>query len=123
MRPGAGVLEFNPGSNVMRSSGPYVHDLFQAQADRTPNAVSATYRSRQLTYGAQNAQSNQLARLLRERGVGKDTPVAICMKRSLALPVALLGVLKAGAACMPLDPAYPLDRLAYMMRDSQAPIL
>jgi amino acid adenylation domain-containing protein len=100
-----------------------VHELVEAQAEENPDAPAMEQESRQLTYEELNARANQLARLLREKGVSCDVPVAICLKRSLELPVALLAVLKAGGACVPLDPDYPKERLQYILRDSRAPVL
>jgi amino acid adenylation domain-containing protein len=100
-----------------------LHELLEAQAARTPQALAAETGSQKLTYAALNRCSNQLARLLRKRGVGPEVPVAVCLKRSLELLVALLGVLKAGGACVPLDPDYPSERLSLIFQDSQAPIL
>jgi len=100
-----------------------VHELVEAQAAKTPQALAAETGSQRMTYAALNRCANQLARLLRKKGVGPEVPVAICLKRSLELLVALLGVLKAGGACVPLDPDYPSERLSLILRDSQAPIL
>src|ERR1039457_2065756 len=80
-----------------------VHELVEAQAKENPEALAVVQDGRQLTYEELNARANQLARLLRQKGVGGDVPVAICLKRSLEMPVALLAVLKAGGACVPLD--------------------
>jgi amino acid adenylation domain-containing protein len=104
-------------------SGECVHELVEAQAEQNPTAVAAEHEGRQLSYAELNAQANQLARLLRQKGVSRDVAVAICLKRSLELPIALLAVLKAGGACVPLDPDYPKDRLAYILQDSQARVL
>jgi len=100
-----------------------IHELVEAQAEETPNALAVAQEARQLSYEELNARANQLAHLLRQKSVGCDVPVAICLKRSLELPVALLAVLKAGGACVPLDPDYPKDRLAYILQDSRAPVL
>jgi amino acid adenylation domain-containing protein len=100
-----------------------VHELVEVQAAENPDAPAVEQESRQLNYKELNARANQLARLLRLKGVSRDVPVAICLKRSLELPVALLAVLKAGGACVPLDPDYPKDRLAYILQDSHAPVL
>ena len=100
-----------------------VHELVEAQAEENPGAVAVEQETRQLSYEELNARANQLARVLRQKGVGCDVPVAICLKRSLELPVALLAVLKAGGACVPLDPDYPKDRLEYILQDSHAPVL
>ncbi|MFP2913766.1 AMP-binding protein, partial [Pyxidicoccus sp. 3LFB2] len=100
-----------------------VHQLFSAQAARTPEALAALSDSGSLTYGQLEARSNRLASHLASLGVRPGTLVALCMERSLELPVALLGILKAGAAYVPLDPSYPRERLAFMLRDSAAPVL
>ena len=100
-----------------------VQELVEAQAEKNPDALAVVQEGRQLSYAELNARANQLARVLRQKGVGCDVPVAICLKRSLELPVALLAVLKAGGACVPLDPDYPKDRLAYILEDSRAPVL
>jgi amino acid adenylation domain-containing protein len=100
-----------------------IHELVEAQAQENHDAIAAEQEANWLTYAELNARANQLARLLRQKGVGCDVPVAICLKRSLELPVALLAVLKAGGACVPLDPDYPKDRLEYILQDSRAPVL
>jgi amino acid adenylation domain-containing protein len=92
--------------------------LFEAQAERTPAAVAAVHEGETLTYAALNARANQLARALRERGVGPETRVGVLMESSLDVAVAVLGVLKAGGAHVPLDPAYPRERTAFMLRDA-----
>jgi arthrofactin-type cyclic lipopeptide synthetase B len=98
-----------------------VHGLFEAQVQRTPQAVALQAGEQRLTYAELNAQANRLAHHLRELGVGPDSRVAICVERGLELMVGLLGILKAGGAYVPLDPAYPAERLDYMLKDS-API-
>jgi amino acid adenylation domain-containing protein len=110
------------------TAAPYPHDqcihhLFEAQAARTPEAVALLYRDTRLTYGELNARANQLARHLRSRGVGRGLLVGVCIERSIETIVALLGILKAGAAYVPLNPAYPPARIAYMLQDCRAPVL
>ena len=100
-----------------------VHQLVEERAQRDPESIAAEQGERRLTYRELTERANQLAHLLRSRGVGADVPVGICLPRSPELLVALLGVMKAGGACLPLDPDYPKDRLAYMLDDSQAPVL
>src|SRR6185295_17383914 len=95
-----------------------VHELFEQQVTRTPNAVAVVYEEQQLTYAELNARANQLAHYLRKQGVGPETRVALCLERSLELVVAILAVLKAGGAYVPLDPNYPRERLRFMLRDS-----
>ncbi|HEX2090895.1 MAG TPA: amino acid adenylation domain-containing protein, partial [Longimicrobiaceae bacterium] len=95
-----------------------IHQLFEAQAERTPDAVAVVYEDQRLTYGELNGRANRLAHHLRELGVGPDARVAICLERSLEMVVGLLGVLKAGGAYVPLDPEYPQERLRYTFQDS-----
>ena len=99
-----------------------VHELFEAQAARTPDAVAIVHEDAQLTYAELNAKANRLAHHLRGLGVKPDALVAICVERSLEMVVGLLAILKAGGAYVPLDPAYPAERLAYMLEDS-APVV
>ena len=99
------------------------HELFEVQARKTPEAIAATCHDAQLTYRELNQRANQLARYLRKQGVGPEVLVGLCVSRSLDMMVGLLGILKAGAAYVPLDPTYPKERLAYMLEDSKAPIL
>ena len=100
-----------------------VHQLFEAQVERTPEAVAVVFEEEQLTYRELNARANQLARYLRNLGAGPDILVCICMERSLEMVVALLAILKSGAAYVPLDPAYPSERLAFILEDTQARML
>ena len=100
-----------------------VHGLFEAQAERTPNRVAVTCDDRQFTYAELNQRANQLARYLRSLGAGPETRIALCLERGIEMVVGILGVLKAGAAYVPLDPAYPVERLEFMATDSQAALL
>ena len=100
-----------------------LHRLFEAQAERTPNAVAVTFEDKRLAYRELNQRANQLAHYLRRLGVGPDVLVGICMERSLEMIVGLLGVLKAGGAYVPLDPEHPKERLGYMMKESHALVL
>jgi amino acid adenylation domain-containing protein/non-ribosomal peptide synthase protein (TIGR01720 family) len=100
-----------------------IHHLFEAQAGRAPDAIAVRVKDEQLTYHELNQRANSLARHLQTLGVKPETPVGLCVERSLELVVGLLGILKAGGAYAPLDPAYPKERLAFMLDDSQAPIL
>jgi amino acid adenylation domain-containing protein len=99
-----------------------VHQLFEAQVLKTPNQTALIYEGVELSYTSLNAKANQLAHHLRSMGVGPDVPVGICVERSLAMVVGLLGILKAGGVYVPLDSSYPQDRLAYMLSDA-APVL
>ena len=107
-----------------------IHELFEQQVERTPEAVAVQYEGESLTYAQLNAKANQLAHRLRAMKdasgapvVGPDALVVIGVERSLEMVVGLLGILKAGAAYVPVDPEYPTDRIAYMLRDSQAKVL
>jgi len=100
-----------------------VHQLVEAQVERTPDAIAVQQEKRALSYRELNSRANQLAHYLRKRGAGPDTPVGICLHSSPDMMVALLAVLKAGAACLPLDPKYPQERLAYMVEDSGMQVL
>src|SRR5262245_23816375 len=98
-------------------------ELFAAQAGRTPDAIAVVFGDARLSYGELDARANQLAHHLRSLGVGPEVVVGLCVERSLELLVGLLGILKAGGAYLPLDPAYPAERLAFMLDDAAAPVL
>ncbi|HEV2735679.1 MAG TPA: amino acid adenylation domain-containing protein, partial [Longimicrobiaceae bacterium] len=100
-----------------------VHEAVAEQAARTPHAAALRFAGEETSYAALLADADRLAGLLAARGAGPETVVGVCLERSPALAVALLGVLRAGAAYLPLDPAYPAERLAYMLADSGAPLL
>ncbi len=100
-----------------------VHELFEEHAARLPGHVAVRYEAQQLTYAELNTRANQLARHLRARGVGPDTPVALCLERSADMVVAILGILKAGGAYVPIDLAQPPERLTWMLRDAKVPVL
>jgi amino acid adenylation domain-containing protein len=95
-----------------------IHELFEAQAERTPGAVAVAFEDEALTYGELNRSANRLAHHLRGLGVGPDARVAVCVERGPEMVIALVATLKAGGAYVPLDPAYPADRLRYMLEDS-----
>jgi amino acid adenylation domain-containing protein/FkbM family methyltransferase len=101
----------------------YIHQLFEAQVERSSDAVAVVYEERQLTYRELNQRANQLAHYLRKLGVGPETLVGICMERSLEMIIGLLGILKAEATYVPLDPQYPKERLTFMLEDTQARVL
>ncbi|HYH78631.1 MAG TPA: amino acid adenylation domain-containing protein, partial [Longimicrobium sp.] len=100
-----------------------IHQLFEAQAARTPDDAAVEFGWELLTYAELNARANRLAHFLAARGVGPDVRVALCAERGLEMVVGLLAVLKAGGAYVPLDPAYPEDRLRYMLADSRPALL
>ncbi|MEA5516582.1 non-ribosomal peptide synthetase [Nodularia sp. UHCC 0506] len=100
-----------------------IHQLFENCVKQQPNAVAVVFQEQQLTYQQLNSKANQLAHYLRSLGIGENQLVGICVERSLEMIIALLAVLKAGGAYLPLDPAYPQERLNFMLRDSQVLIL
>ncbi|HEU0301713.1 MAG TPA: amino acid adenylation domain-containing protein, partial [Longimicrobium sp.] len=100
-----------------------VHRLFEAQARRTPAAVALAWEGGELSYAELDRRANRLARHLRRRGVGPDVKVGLCLERSPELVVAILAVLKAGGAYVPIDPDYPEERLAFIVREIAAPLL
>jgi len=112
--------------NDTRSAYPHdacLHQLFAAQAERTPHRIAVTFGDASLTYAELDKRANQLAHHLRELHVGPEIRVGIFMHRSLEMMIGLLAILKAGGAYVPLDPVYPPDRLAFMLADSQVPVL
>jgi amino acid adenylation domain-containing protein len=100
-----------------------IHHLFEAQVERTPDAEAVVFADQKLNYDELNTRSNQLARYLQALGVKPEVLVGIFVERSLEMMVGLLGILKAGGAYVPYDPQLPKERLAYMLSDSQVPIL
>ncbi len=103
--------------------GVCAHQLFEAQVEAKPEAVALIIEDERLSYSELNARANQLAHHLRGLGVGAGAVVGIFMERSLEMIVGILGALKTGAACLPLDPSYPRERLAFMLRDAGGPIV
>jgi amino acid adenylation domain-containing protein len=100
-----------------------IHELFERQVERTPDAIALVFESQQLTYRELNSIANQLAHYLRKQGVGPEVMVGICVTRSVEMVVGILGILKAGGAYVPLDPQYPRERLAFMLGDAQVSVL
>lgn len=100
-----------------------IHQLFEAQVERSPDKVAVVFEDQQLNYRELNARANQLAHYLQKLGVEPDVLVGICIERSLEMIVGLLGILKAGGGYVPLDSAYPQERLDFMLKESQAQIL
>ena len=103
--------------------GATLPELFAAQVARTPEADAVVFEDERLSYGELDARSSRLAHHLRALGVGPEVVVGLCIERSLAMLVGLLGILKAGGAYLPLDPDYPPERLAFMLADAGAPVL
>lgn len=100
-----------------------IHKLVETQVEKNPSAVAVVWENQQLTYRELNDRANQLAHYLQKLGVKPEGLVGICIERSPQMMVAVLGVLKAGGACVPLDPAYPKERLAYMLSDVNLQVL
>jgi amino acid adenylation domain-containing protein len=100
-----------------------VHQLFEQQVERTPDAVALVFENEMLTYAQLNRRANQLAHYLQGQGIGPDRLVGICMEHSIEMIIGLLGVLKAGGAYVPLDPMYPNERLALMAQDAHILVL
>jgi amino acid adenylation domain-containing protein/non-ribosomal peptide synthase protein (TIGR01720 family) len=117
------LLTASHGKTTAYPTDALIHQLFEAQADRAPDAVALVFEGQQLSYSELDRRANQLAHALRKRGVGPETIVGVCLDRSLELVIALYAVLKAGGAYLPLDPEYPRSRLAFMLEDAKAPVL
>lgn len=100
-----------------------IHQLFEAQVEKTPDAIAVEFAAQKLTYWELNQRANQLAHYLQQLGVGTEVLVGICVERSLEMVIGLLAILKAGGAYLPLDPAHPQERLAYILQDAQVSIL
>lgn len=115
------ITLFNP-RQALHTRHRLIHELFEEQVERTPNAGAVVFEGQLLTYSQLNAKANQLANYLKAKGTGPDQVVALCVERGLEMVVGLLGILKAGGAYLPLDPNYPVERLAYMLEDA-APLV
>ena len=100
-----------------------IHQLFEEQVKRTPDAVAVVFEGQKLTYNELNCRANQLAHYLQSLGVKPDELIGICVERSLEMIVGILGILKAGGAYVPLDPEYPQERLSFILKDAQVKVL
>src|SRR5215831_3792904 len=116
------LVEWNNRATVYPNDA-CIHELFEEQVKKSPDAIAVVLEDQQLTYRELNRRANQLAHYLRKLGVGPEVLVGICMDRSIEMIVGLLGILKAGGAYVPLDPEYPKERLRFMLEDTQAPVL
>src|SRR5690242_3602716 len=105
------------------ASGKCLHQLFEARVERSPDAPAVSDEKKALTYAELNARANQLAHQLRDSGVGPDTRVVLLAERSTEMIVGLLGILKAGAAFVPVDPQQPFERLSFMLADVESPVV
>lgn len=117
------LLHWNDEEAPRRECDDTLLSLFEAQAAARPNEMAVTDGTHALTYRELNSRANQLAHYLRSLGVGPEVLVGLYLERSTDLIVSILGILKAGGAYLPLDPAYPKERLAFMLGDSRAPVL
>ena len=114
------------GLNNTRTAYPQdktVIDLFEQQAAEHPEATALVFEGQTLSYGQLNQRSNQLAHYLQKQGIGPEDMVAICLARSLEMVIAILGILKAGAAYVPIDPDYPQSRIDFILQDTKTPVL
>ncbi|GAB4190172.1 MAG: non-ribosomal peptide synthetase [Coleofasciculaceae cyanobacterium] len=116
------LVEWND-TQVNYSQKGCIHQLFEAQVERTPDAVAVIFENQRLTYRELNNRANQLAHSLQHLRVKPEVLVGICMERSVEMVVGLLGLLKAGGAYVPLDPTYPKERLAFMLEDTRISVL
>lgn len=114
--------EFNDTARD-RLSDPCVHELFEEQAAKTPDATALVFKHERLSYRELNERAERLARRLRAEGVVPETLVGLCVERSVEMVVGILGILKSGGAYLPLDPSYPEERLAFMLADTRVPVL
>ena len=112
------LVEWNAG-RARYSNHACIHQMFEQQVERTPDEAAVEFEGRELTYSELNRRANRLARYLRKVGAGPDVLVGLCLGRGLEAIVGLLGILKAGAAYVPLDPTYPRQRLAVMLEGAQ----
>src|SRR6185369_6515516 len=116
------LAEWNDTETVFQLTQP-VHELIEAQVERTPQSVALAFRDGELSYKELNRRANRLARRLQTQGVGPEVLVGIFMERSIEMVIGILATIKAGGAYMPLDPALPGDRLAFILRDTAAPVV
>ena len=116
------LVEWN-NTRVNYPQDKLIHQIFEAQVEKTPDSVAVVFEGEQLTYRELNQRANQLAHYLQSSGVGPESLVGIAVERSIEMIVGLYGILKAGGAYVPLDPTYPAERVAYMMEDANVPVL
>jgi amino acid adenylation domain-containing protein len=115
------LLEWNHSQSEIQET--CIHQVFEEQVAKTPDALAVAFRNERLTYRDLNERSNQLAHYLRELGVGAEVRVGLCVERSPEMIVGLMGILKAGGVYVPLDPQYPVERIAFVLEDAQAPVV
>ncbi|MBW4454440.1 MAG: amino acid adenylation domain-containing protein [Nostoc indistinguendum CM1-VF10] len=112
-------------NNTKTPELPYqcIHHCFESQCQQTPNNIAVVFEEQKLTYQELNIHANQLAHYLQKLGIGSENLVGICVERSLLMVIGVLGILKAGAAYVPIDPNYPAERQEYILADTQMPLL
>ena len=116
------VIDFN-NSSVTYPADKTIVDLFEAQAERTPNQTALVFEAQRLTYSELDRRASLLAHQLRGLGVGPDVLVGLFVERSAEMIVGLLGILKAGGAYVPMDTAFPQERIAFMLADANVKVL
>ncbi|MDP4146799.1 MAG: amino acid adenylation domain-containing protein, partial [Bacillota bacterium] len=116
------LVEFND-TKLEYPKDKTIYELFEEQVEKTPENIALVYEEKELSYKKLNERANQLARVLRKKGVGPDKIVGIMVERSLEMIVGIMGILKAGGAYLPIDPDYPNERIEYMLEDSKTDIL
>jgi tyrocidine synthetase-3 len=116
------LIDFN-ATQVDYSKNKTIHELFEEQVTRMPDNIAVVFEEEQLTYKELNEKANQLARVLRAKGVQSDEIVGIMVERSLEMMIGIIGIMKAGGAYLPIDPAYPTERIEYVLKDSQAQLI
>src|SRR5208283_3652869 len=109
--------------STKRISDECIHQLFELQAERTPDAIALVCEDARLSYRELNSRANRLAHTLRKLKVGPEVPVVACLEQSLEMVVGLLAILKAGGVYLPLDPTLPKERMTWILGDSRAPVL
>jgi amino acid adenylation domain-containing protein len=122
-RPDDDARSTSSSKSAPRAADLCLHEMFEAQVERTPDAVAIMFEEEQLTYRELNGLANQIARRLRRLGVGPETRLSIYLEPSIGMVAGLLGVLKAGGAYVPLDPSHPQERLSYIVRDAQVKVM
>ncbi len=115
--------QWNETACVYPAEKGFLHRQIEEQAERTPGALAVLFEGQELTYGELNCRANQLARKLISLGAAPGALIGVFMERSLEMVVGLLGILKSGAAYMPIDPSYPAQRTAYMIEDAHSLVL
>ncbi|WP_265270279.1 non-ribosomal peptide synthetase [Nostoc sp. KVJ3] len=116
------LFEFNQ-TNIDKTQNICIHELFEAQVQKTPDKIAVVFENQQLTYAQLNSKANQLADYLQQRGVKPEVVVGLCTERSLLMIIGLLGILKAGGAYLPLDPALPKEGFASRLQDIEIPLI